>query len=224
MTLLLGGRQAMRWAWPSIAFLVFMLPLPSAMAVSLSHPLQRLATVISVNIIQMLGIPAAAYGNVIELTNSKLEVARACSGLRMLTLFFAVCVGAAFVIRGPLWEKLAIVLSAIPIALISNASRIVLTAIQREVYSTEKMDELMHDVAGYAMMPLAMLLTFGVIILLQKMFPVEPEELPLVEEAKTVGVPAQARVRRPVRPPRPPRSAASLARPQGAKSRRNLPS
>ena len=44
LTLWLGGWRGLLWAWPSIAFLVFMVPLPGFLAVMLSHPLQRIAT------------------------------------------------------------------------------------------------------------------------------------------------------------------------------------
>src|SRR5205085_1952718 len=46
VVLLVGGPAVLKWTWPAIAFLAFMLPLPFAVEISLSHPLQRLATVI----------------------------------------------------------------------------------------------------------------------------------------------------------------------------------
>src|SRR5262249_25826315 len=45
--LLLGGWEAVRWSWLSIAFLVFMIPLPHRVETSLSLPLQNVATTIS---------------------------------------------------------------------------------------------------------------------------------------------------------------------------------
>ena len=112
MTLFVGGWQGLRWAWPSILFMIFMLPLPGVIQGLASRELQRVATFISCWLIQMIGIPAVAQGNVIQLTEKPLEVARACSGLRMMMLFFAICVAAAFLSRQPLWEKLLIVASA----------------------------------------------------------------------------------------------------------------
>src|SRR5262249_20571452 len=46
-TLLIGGRAAWRWAWPSVLFLGFMVPLPFRVETALSGPLQRLATITS---------------------------------------------------------------------------------------------------------------------------------------------------------------------------------
>src|SRR5208337_4371239 len=111
LTLVLGGWRALRWAWPSILFLIFMVPLPDFLAAALGAKLQRVATIMSVYVLQTIGIPAIALGegsNVIQLTKAEnqLEVARACSGLRMMTLFFAVCVGACFVLRLTVWKKI----------------------------------------------------------------------------------------------------------------------
>src|SRR5262245_13028667 len=38
-----GGAKLLRWSWPAIAFLAFMLPLPHRVETWLAHPLQRLA-------------------------------------------------------------------------------------------------------------------------------------------------------------------------------------
>ena len=111
LTLFVGGWKALRWAWPSIVFLVFMVPLPGFLAGLLGHPLQRFATIASTFVIQTLGIPVVAEGNVICLSDSQIEVADACNGLRNMMLFVTVCVGATFIIRRSLPEKIIIVLS-----------------------------------------------------------------------------------------------------------------
>jgi len=177
VTLIIGGWRALRWAWPSIAFLVFMIPLPGALASALRQPLQTLGTHMSVFVIQTLGIPAIAQGNVIVLTEGELGVVEACSGLRMLMLFFAICIGAALVMRCELWEKFLVAISAVPIAVVSNMTRITVTAVLYEmarkwpnVMSTETAEWVFHDMAGFLMMPLAMLLLWGEMVLLSKLF------------------------------------------------------
>ena len=129
LVLFVGGWQALRWSWPSIVFLMFMIPLPGDVQAWFSLPLQGIATQMSVFIIQTLGIPAVAVGHLIQLTDRPLNVAEACSGLRMMMMFFAMCVGAAFLWQKPVWEKLLIVVSAMPIAVLGNVARIVVTAV-----------------------------------------------------------------------------------------------
>ena len=209
MALFVGGWQAIRWAWPSILFLGFAFPLPGELQGLVSQQLQGAATRMSVFVIQTLGIPAVAQGHVIQLTEKPLDVARACSGLRMMTLFFALCIGAAFLVRRPLWEKLLIVASAAPIAVASNVMRIVLTAILFEsarlwpsVVAPETAEHFMHDLAGFLMMPIGLLLLWAELALLSKLLVSPRSERPLVmgellaERAPAAGMPGVRRKRR----------------------------
>jgi exosortase len=181
ITLFIGGWQVFLWAWPALVFLFFLVPLPGLLSSFLSDPLQRIGTIISVFVIQTLGIPALSTGNVINLRESQLEVAAACSGIKMLMLFFTLCVGAAFLMKKPIWERVLIVISAPPIAVLSNVFRITLTAILYEVayqwptvISKGTAEKVFHDFAGLLMMPLALLLLWGEMILISKLM-VQPE-------------------------------------------------
>jgi exosortase len=65
VSLLMGGWSNLRRSWPSIAFLIFMVPLPSRIEGSLGAPLQRLATVSSACFLQIFGLPAFSSGYII---------------------------------------------------------------------------------------------------------------------------------------------------------------
>ncbi|HUT09884.1 MAG TPA: archaeosortase/exosortase family protein [Thermoguttaceae bacterium] len=197
--LFVGGWRYVRWAWPSILFLVFMMKLPGAISGTLSHPLQWFGTKVAVFIVQTLGIAATAQGNVIKMSSGDLQVVEACSGLRMLILFFAICVGAALVIRVELWERIVIVVSAVPIAIVSNVARLTITAILYEmsrwwpeVIDTATADAFFHDWAGLFMMPLALLMLWGEMALLKKLF-LEPASGPALSLGGALaGVPRRA--------------------------------
>jgi exosortase len=183
LALFLGGWQALRWAWPGIAYLIFMVPLPGFLAVMLSLPLQKIAARVSLYTLQTLGVPAlipGGLGNVIQLSdpNNSLDVARACSGLRMLMLFFAICVGAAMLIRATWWEKLLLIASAIPIAVISNVIRITTTGVLMEVVSPT-VGHYFHENLGLLMMIPAILLLFGEFWLWNKLMVEQTPDGPL---------------------------------------------
>lgn len=158
LVLLVGGGRAWSWAWPSIGFLVFMVPLPYRAAIALTDPLQRSATLAATYALQTLGLPAVAEGNVILLSEVELGVVEACSGLRMLMIFFALAAGVALVIRRPLWERGLVLLSAAPIAIIVNVTRITATGVLHELAGSELANVIFHDFAGWVMMPLALAL------------------------------------------------------------------
>lgn len=193
IALFLGGWRALRWAWPSILFLGFMVPLPSFLQAMLSRPLQHIATRASVYSLQTLGISAIIrgdQGNVIQLPDPcpPLEVERACSGLSMLTLFFAVCVGAAFVIRARWWEKAIILVSAVPIAVFANVVRISLHGVL-DMLISPAVGEFVHDYAGWFMMPLAMLIIWGEMTLISKLLFEIPSEGPLALNRSPASLP-----------------------------------
>jgi exosortase len=182
LALFVGGWKALRWAWPAIAFLIFMIPLPGFLAVMLSLPLQRIAARISLYCLQTMGVPAlipGGLGNVIQLSdpNNSLDVARACSGLRMLMLFFAICVGAALLIRATWWEKILLILAALPIAVISNVMRITTTGLLMELVSP-KVGHWFHEYCGFAMMIPALLMLFGAFWVWNRLLIEEPLEKP----------------------------------------------
>ena len=141
----------------------------------LGGSLQSLATICSTFTLQTIGIPAVSEGNIIWLTEKPLGVAQACSGLRMMTSFFALASGVALVIERPLWERWLIILSAPLIAIASNVLRISATAIAYE-FGNEKMAEMIfHDLAGWLMMPTGLLLLWAELFLMSKVFQIEEE-------------------------------------------------
>ncbi|WP_406695892.1 exosortase/archaeosortase family protein [Singulisphaera sp. Ch08] len=155
LCVLARGWPALRWAWPAIAFLVFMLPLPYRLEGALASPLQRVATKASTYALQTLGFPALAEGNVIHLEEVELGVVEACSGLSMLFTFFAMASGMVMVIRRPWIDKVVIVASAVPIALIVNTVRITVTGVVHESVGSDMANLIFHDLAGWLMMPMA---------------------------------------------------------------------
>ena len=158
--LMAGGWGVLRWAWAPIATLIFMYPLPDEATRYLLGPLQTLATMISTYALQTFGLDAFREGNKIVLGDSQvLGVVDACSGLRMLTIFVWLALMIVLVGGGEWWENLIIAASAIPIALLVNATRITVTGVMYTI-DPEMAEKIFHDWAGYFMMPMALGLLF----------------------------------------------------------------
>jgi exosortase len=156
VTAAVGGRRALAWAGPSILFLAFMLPLPYRTQTMLGGSLQRVATGASAYALQTFGIAAVTEGNVILLSDTKLGVVEACSGLSMLFTFFALATAVAIVAERSWVEKVVIFLSAIPIAILANVARITVTGLLYEASQDTMARAVFHDGAGWLMMPLAL--------------------------------------------------------------------
>jgi exosortase len=162
LMLTLGGWPLLQRGWPAVAFLLFMLPLPQFANKMVSLPLQRIATLGSVFVMQLTGLLARAEGNVILVDlahNPKpLEVALACNGLSMLMTLAATVTATIILFPLPTWKRFVVLASALPIALVSNIIRIVATGWCYHLIQGGEAKEFAHDWSGYLMMPLALVL------------------------------------------------------------------
>lgn len=168
---LFGGRPWFARAWPALALLVFMFPLPGSLGTeSLTEVLQSVATRASTFLLQTLGITAAREGNVILLKGAELGVVEACSGLRMLMVFCALASVTATVLPIGWGRKVLLVASAVPLAIVCNVARITVAGVASSSLGTETGYFIFHDLAGCLMVPMAFLLLGGEIYLLSKLF------------------------------------------------------
>ena len=175
IALLLGGWSGLRWSWPALAFLAFMLPLPYQAERALAHTLQGLATVAGTFCLETLGFRALAEGNIIWVNDEiRLGVAEACGGLSMLVTFFALAAAFALVIRRPLLDKVLLLASAVPIALLANLIRITVTGALQVLAGSNAARIFYHDAAGWFMMLLALGMMWLELWLLSHLL-VEPE-------------------------------------------------
>jgi exosortase len=179
---LLGGWRVAVWSLPSIAFLWFMVPLPFSAERWLSLPLQGVATKMSCWVLVSLGQPALAERHTILIGDFRLEVEQACSGLRIFMGVVALAFAYLIIVRRAWWEKALLLVSVIPIALIANSGRIVVTGLLNQYVSGEAAQKFTHDVAGWVMIPFAALLFALVLWYLAKLM----REVELVDVGEVV--------------------------------------
>jgi exosortase len=154
VAMLLGGRPLLAATWKAIAFLVFMIPLPWTIEATLRVPLRLFAAQVSNWLLQLFGLASVVEGTVIDIGEHKLGVEEACSGIAMLMTFVALAVGLAIVVRRPWVDKLVIILSAVPIAILCNVLRITATGVLYATVGENVGKFIYHDLAGFLMMPL----------------------------------------------------------------------
>ena len=147
-----------------------MIPMPYRTTIWLGFPLQQLATTVSTYMLQTLGQPAITEGNTILIRDFQLSIVKACSGLSMLVTFFTFSTAVCLVVKKPVSDKLIILLSAIPIALVANVIRIVITGVMFLHVSEESVQTVFHDAAGWIMMPLALAFLGAELWVLKRLF------------------------------------------------------
>jgi exosortase len=166
-----------RWI---LVFLFLMVPFPGRLHNAISGPLQDYATMGAVFVLELLGNAVSREGHVMVLNGvTQVAVAEACSGLRMLTAFIVVGSVLAYVVRRPRWQKVVLVVSTVPVAILCNLIRLVITAELYAAVSSDLASKFFHDFAGLTMMPMAVLVLIGELWLMNRL--ILPDELPVVE-------------------------------------------
>jgi exosortase len=149
LVLLLLGRAAFRVLAFPLLFLFLMIPLPQSLANVITFPLQLVATDLAVKALYLLHVPALREGNIIHLANAPLMVAEACSGLRSVMALGTLGVVFAYFFRKNLAERLILVASTLPIAILVNAFRVMLTGILTYRFGEEAAAGVIHQTEGF---------------------------------------------------------------------------
>jgi exosortase len=178
LVLLLFGWQLFRKVSMILFFLCLMLPLPNMMRYFVGLRLQSWATSSAVFCLEIIGYEVIQEGNIIHIGDASVAVVEACNGLRMITAFFVISGLVVLLVKRAWWEKVIILVSSLPIALLCNTVRLAITAMFFTVLEGEYWEKIFHDFGGYAMMPLALAAVVGELWLLAKL-----TELPVKEKA-----------------------------------------
>jgi exosortase len=214
VVLLLAGGEVMKIAWFPIAFLVCAIPWPGLLYSQIAGPLQSMAAHVAVWVMQaaqvkaFIGLPGGwratkimysvpVYGQ--PDSTRTLNVAEACAGLRSLMTFISIGAALAFLLWSfrPLWQKLIITASAVPIAIFCNVMRVSGQGLLDRYVSRELSESFAHQFVGLIMMIPAFFLLLAMGWILDRLL------LEEVDEAKVIsrGVVRRSRAARMAPPP-----------------------
>ena len=175
-----GARLLQLLATPFL-LLLLAIPIPSIIFNQIAFPLQTIASKLAIWGIKVLEIPAVREGNVIEIlprgavSTVKLEVVEACSGIRSLMTLVTIALILGYFTRrnkktGDLlsylkdldfWRILVLMLSAVPIAIVTNAARVTATGWMTYAYGRQSAEGFSHNFAGWLVYLAALLLLLG---------------------------------------------------------------
>jgi len=162
LVLLLWGAAALRRLWFPLAFLVFMVPLPEVTIARLNFSLKMFATRLGVLIADGVGIIAVQKGNKVLMQEGKeLVVANVCNGLRTLISLLAFGALYTYVCRLKGVLRLLLFALTVPVALLSNAIRVMLLILVADLWSVALATGWFHDSSGILIYVMAFLLMFG---------------------------------------------------------------
>lgn len=165
----LYGRHVAKILIFPCAYLIFCIPM--TFLDSLTFPLRLISSSVSVELLNGLGVSVTRIGTAIQVnagSGFSLDVAHPCSGLRYLLAMVALTTAYAYFTQKSALKRAILSLSAIPLAMIGNISRISLIAVVGVVFGEDFAVGFYHDYSGYVVFAVATLLMLGVGSLLNR--------------------------------------------------------
>ena len=112
--------------------------------------------------LDLLGVPVLLDGNVIHLSRVTLGVTEACSGIRSLITLVGLGVAWAYFMLPRFWMRLVLVASVVPITIVSNAGRVVMTGLVGRWFGAEYAEGFFHFLSGWLVFIMAILCLLAV--------------------------------------------------------------
>jgi exosortase len=154
-----GHFRAFLFPW---AFLFLMIPIPAIIFNHIALPLQLLASRFATAVLEVMGVPVLREGNVIQLANTVLEVAEACSGIRSLLSLVTLAIIYGYFLETRVHRRILFALAAVPIAVVANGLRVVGTGALAHYWNPEKAEGFFHTFSGWLVFVIAMMILFFV--------------------------------------------------------------
>lgn len=183
--LALCGWGVMRIAYFPILFLFCALPWPGLFYSKIAMPLQELSAGGGVLTMRLFGIDAVKEGTTMMLNNVidektlrpvEIGVAEACAGLKSLMMFVSLGAAVAYLSSRPLWQKLVMVASAVPIAILCNMFRVSGMGILRAWGYESPLEGDAHAWIGLLLLVPGFVMLLGVGWVLDRMFIEEADD------------------------------------------------
>src|SRR6266536_1243151 len=118
------GRGWMRAAAFPLAYLIFMVPMPDAMADALETVSKYASAEVANVLFHLSGTPILRAGRVFQLPNITIEVAQECSGIRSSWVLLMTSILAANLFLKTSWRRTVLVAFIIPLGILRNGFRI----------------------------------------------------------------------------------------------------
>jgi EpsI family protein len=166
--LLLAGREAFRYVWFPLGYLLLGIPIWDNLIGSLQPPSQDLSARIASSMLQAIGIPVLREGTKLGLPNVTLDVLRECSGVNQLLAISAMALPASYLWLRSNARRAILVGLAVVVAYLSNGFRIALIGFLSYRGLSDGNLQGMHLLEGLAVSVGGYVILFGCLSLLAR--------------------------------------------------------
>lgn len=177
--LVLGTRATRILAFPILYWVAFGQSVSERLLQRVTEDMQDWSAVGAHALLAVTGVDVERSGNVLTVfvngTPNQLNVAEACSGMRMLVAFLALGVAIAYTGLPRVWQRVALVGAGIPVALGVNMLRVYTLGIL-SLWNTNFAAGDFHSFVGLVWLVPALLLYLGIMWFLRNLFVDEPQQ------------------------------------------------
>jgi len=142
------GRDWMKAAAFPLAYLIFMVPMPDAMADALEMASKTAAAEVANVLFQLSGTPFLRAGPIFQLPNITIEVAQECSGIRSSWVLFMTSILAANLFLKTSWRRFVLIAFVIPLGVLRNGFRIMVIGLLCVNVGPQMIHSLIHRRGG----------------------------------------------------------------------------
>ena len=160
------GWELVRQFAPAIIAMSFVVPIPGRVREALAGPAQDFSVATAHMMLELVGFDAIREGSIIVIEGQPVAVGEACNGMRMVFALALVVYAFVFSIPFSMGTRLFLVAAAPIVALACNVIRLVPTSIAYGWFDPTLAEQI-HDVGGWLMLPLALLMLMGIVKLLR---------------------------------------------------------
>ncbi len=162
LILLQRGTKALKAQWFALFFMLFMVPLPSAVVDAVTMPMKMAVSYAAENVLFAVGYPIGRNGVMLQIGQYKLLVADACAGLHtLLTLEALGLLYLNLVQRDSTLRNIGLALLIVPISFTANVIRVMTLSLITYHFGDEAGQGFLHGFAGMVLFLSALLLIIG---------------------------------------------------------------
>ncbi|MCC6909303.1 MAG: exosortase/archaeosortase family protein [Phycisphaerales bacterium] len=185
--LMVGWRMWLALMFPML-YLIMGIRMPPRLLLQVTPTLQVWASKGSYYLLNMIGYDTDISGTVLTLYRNgqsiPLNVAEACAGMRMIVAFIALGIAIAFLMTSKWWQRIALVLLGVPVAILINVLRVTTLGVAA-TYNVDLAKGQTHLYIGMLWLIPAFLLYMGIVWVIQHLFIDGADSHPADKTART---------------------------------------
>lgn len=154
---ILYGKKIFAATWYPIFFMSLAVPMPLLVISQATLRMKFFVSEVAARLLTFTGLESHREGSYLFTPHAYILVGDPCSGLRSFLAF--ICLGFVFAYEGqmPLWKRLILIVSGLPLAIISNVARVYALGMIAEVYGMKSIEGAVHDASGIVVFVFAFL-------------------------------------------------------------------